>query len=339
MSERISRLEYCQYLLSSQTNYTLTHMAEHVESASHDTINRYLRGEKLKPSLVWEHVKSDIVISEGGFLLFDDTILDKDYSREIEGVRWQYSGNAHTIIRGIGVVTCVYVNPETQQFWVIDYRIFDPERDGKTKLEHIEDMFKHTLAYKKLAFYAVLMDTWYAAKTILLMIHDAHKLFYCPIRRNRLVKEDDSERYYVKVEELKWDEISQRDGKVVRLRHLPQAFKLKLFRVPISSHRTDYIVTNDISITTTQALQQVYAHRWKIEQFHRELKQLTGVEQCQCRKQRIQRNHIACSMLVWVRLKHWAYRSKTTVYQIKKNLYKDYLMQQLKNPTLGMAFA
>ena len=35
--------------------------------------------------------------------------------------------------------------------------------------------------------------------------------------------------------------------------------------------------------------------RWKIEEFHRELKQLTGVEACQCRQARIQRNHIACA--------------------------------------------
>ena len=35
--------------------------------------------------------------------------------------------------------------------------------------------------------------------------------------------------------------------------------------------------------------------RWKIEQFHRELKQTTGIEKNQCRKARIQCNHIACA--------------------------------------------
>jgi hypothetical protein len=37
--------DYCQYLLSSHTNYTLTHLAEHLQKFSHDTINRYLRNE------------------------------------------------------------------------------------------------------------------------------------------------------------------------------------------------------------------------------------------------------------------------------------------------------
>ena len=40
-------------------------------------------------------------------------------------------------------VSCIYMNPETEQFWVIDYRIFDPERDGKSKIEHVKDML-HT---------------------------------------------------------------------------------------------------------------------------------------------------------------------------------------------------
>ncbi len=41
-----TKLDYCQYLLSSQKNYTLTNLAEHLNFFSHDTINRYLRGEK-----------------------------------------------------------------------------------------------------------------------------------------------------------------------------------------------------------------------------------------------------------------------------------------------------
>jgi hypothetical protein len=35
----------------------------------------------------------------------------------------------------------------------------------------------------------------------------------------------------------------------------------------------------------------------KLRSFTPEIKQLTGVESCQCRKGRIQRNHINCAML------------------------------------------
>src|SRR5919112_211829 len=52
-----TKLDYCQYLLSSQVNYTLTNLAEHLKSFSHDTINRYLKGEKLTPRLLFEQVE------------------------------------------------------------------------------------------------------------------------------------------------------------------------------------------------------------------------------------------------------------------------------------------
>jgi len=47
-----SKLDYCQFLIGSQVNYTLTNLAEHLQSWSHDTINRYLRGEVLPPRRV-----------------------------------------------------------------------------------------------------------------------------------------------------------------------------------------------------------------------------------------------------------------------------------------------
>lgn len=41
------------------------------------------------------------------------------------------------VIDGIGFVTRVYVNPKTRYYWIIASRIYDPDRDGKTKLEHL----------------------------------------------------------------------------------------------------------------------------------------------------------------------------------------------------------
>ena len=76
-------------------------------------------------------------------------------------VRRQYSGNAHAIIKGIGLVNCVYVNPETDQFWLLDYRLFAPGADGKSKLDHVTDMLAQ-LAARQIPCRTVLMDSWYA---------------------------------------------------------------------------------------------------------------------------------------------------------------------------------
>ncbi len=54
---KFTKLDYCQYLLSSQINYTITNLAEHLENISHDQINYYLKKEKLTPRLLWDNVK------------------------------------------------------------------------------------------------------------------------------------------------------------------------------------------------------------------------------------------------------------------------------------------
>ncbi|MEH2279689.1 MAG: hypothetical protein V7K40_34240 [Nostoc sp.] len=106
--------------------------------------------------------------------------------------------------------------------------------------------------------------------------------------------------------------------------------------VTVSTDRTDFIATNDLSQNSTDVVQKVCKVRWHIEEFHRELKQLTGIESCQCRKGCIQRNHIACAILVWLRLKDLTYQTGQTIYQIQHGLLSNYLVQQLKRPAVPM---
>ena len=114
---------------------------------------------------------------------------------------------------------------------------------------------------------------------------------------------------------------------------------MKLFRVAWSTPRTEYIVTNDQTQDDTSAVQQQHRGRWKLEQFHRETKQLTGLESCPGRKARIVPNHSGCAILVWVRLKQVAEETKQTIYQVKHGVLSDYLRQQLKSPSIKMALA
>jgi hypothetical protein len=339
MKTSVTRLDYCQYLLVSQINYTLTNFADHCEKFSHDAINRYLRGERITPRLVWEHVRGQVVATPQGYVVFDDTVLDKNASFAIELVRRQYSGNAKTVIKGMGVVTCVYINPARDQFWLIDYRIYDPEGDGKSKLEHVREMLSNLVHQKQLPFYAVLMDTWYATKDLMLFIESLQKIYYCPLKSNRQVDDSGGQRAYCRVDSLPWCLEELTHGKRIKIRGFPKDYKVRLFRVEVSTHRTDWVVTNDPTQDSAEATQTVCGFRWKIEQLHREGKQLTGLERCQCRKARIQRNHIGCAFLVWVRLKEIATPTQQTVYQLKHNLLEDYLIQQLKNPSLKMRFA
>ena len=333
-----TKLDYCQYLLSSQVNYTITNMAEHLKSFSHDSINRYLKGEKLTPRLLFEQVEPLLEPNGKAYLLFDDTVLEKSLGPMIEVTRKQWSGNDKSVIRGIGVVSCVYVNPETERFWVIDYRIFDPQRDGLSKLDHVREMLR-SLAHRGVPFETVLVDAWYATKELMVLIERMDKKYYCPLKSNRQVDDSGGEHPYRRVDALGWSERELERGKLIKIKGFPKEHKVKLFRVVVHPRRTEWIVTNDLSRDSVHEAQKARGVRWKIEEFHREAKQLTGIERCQCRGGRLQRNHIACALLVWSRLKHLAYQSERTIYQIKHGLLRDYLVQQLKKPAVQMVLA
>ncbi len=285
-----SQLDYCQYLLSSQTNYTLTNLSKHLQEFSHDTINRYLRKEKFTPSSLWQNLKKDIQTSQEAGVIFDDTVLDKRASEKIELVRRQYSGTEHRVLRGIGLINCVYLNPEKSLFWVIDYRIYDPEGDGKTKLDHVAEMLNNLVYHKQLPFARVLMDSWYGSQKLMAMIDDLGKIYYCPLKKNRLVDDTGGVEKYKSVEKLNWNHFDEQLGKLIKIKNFPKDKKVKLFRVTVSTNRTEYVVTNDLTQQSTLDVKKKCAQRWKIEEFHRGLKQLTGLESCQCRHARIQRS-------------------------------------------------
>ena len=128
----------------------------------------------------------------------------KRYAKEIAIAQRQYSGNAGGIINGIGIVTCVYVNPELDRFWVIDYRIYDPRGDGKTKLAHVQEMLSVFVESRALAFSTVLMDSWYATKSVLLHIESLGKQYYCPLKSNRRVDDSNATQPYQCIDALEW---------------------------------------------------------------------------------------------------------------------------------------
>lgn len=330
------KLDYCEFLISSQINYTQTYLADHHEHYSHDSMNRFLRFDKMTPSLLWKNVSDDVVESENGYLIFDDMVLDKRHSQKSSLVRRQWSGNEKRVIRGIGVVTCVYVNPELKQFWLIDYRIYDPQGDGQSKVKHMLEMLDNVHYSKNLAYKTVLMDSWYASMEAMKHIEKLGKIYYCPIKSNRLVDDSDGISKHVNVKNLSWSETTQQEGKLVHLKKMPKGHRVKLFRLVLSTQRTDYVVTNDLTQDDLDATKQHCGIRWNIEQLHRESKQVTGIESCQCRVPRALRNHIACSFLVWIHLKRWADKAHTNIYRLKFSLLDNYMIDQLKNPPYPM---
>ena len=127
-------------------------------------------------------------------------------------------------------------------------------------------MLLNAVYHKQLAFHRVLMDTWYATKDLMLYIEQLHKIYYCPLKDNRLVDDSGALTPYRHVATLDWTRAEPQHGKLIKLKGFPKQHKVKLFRVVLSPQRTDYVVTNDLTQDDTQAVQDAGALRWKIEQ-------------------------------------------------------------------------
>jgi hypothetical protein len=143
----ITKARYVEYLISTPVNYTGTNLAAHLDGVSHDQISDFLAQEQFTSQHIWELAKPLINNTSDAFLILDDSVQEKKYSRKIENVYRQYSGNVHDVVNGIGVVNLVH-GTDSDGVYPIDYCIYDPELDGKTKNDHFLTMLKKAFTEK-----------------------------------------------------------------------------------------------------------------------------------------------------------------------------------------------
>jgi hypothetical protein len=328
----ITKKQNVEYLVSTPKNYTCTYLAEHLGDVSHDVVNDFLRQKRFMPREVWKLVKNRIDDSKEAFLIVDDSVHDKRYSRFIELVRAQYSGNEHRVVRGIGVISLVHSAGKDEDFYPLDYRVYAPDVDGKTKNDHFHEMFVNAVAHKQLQTRTILFDGWYASATNLKLIHRRHWTFFTTLKSNRLVSLS-KEQGYIHLEEIEWMPARLNSGIIVKLKEVP--FKVRLFKLVAPNGDIDWVITNDLDeALTAQVAEDSSDVRWQVEELHRGLKQLTGSEKCQCRAARAQRNHLACCYHAWVSLQVKAKELGQTLYALRSSLFNAYLRAELRHPRI-----
>lgn len=230
--------------------------------------------------------------SPEAFLRVDDSVQDKCYSRFIELVKLQYSGAEHGLVRGISIVNLVHSAGKRKDFYPIDYRIYAPDQDGKTKNEHFAEMLINAVFAKKIQAKRIWFDSWYASAENLKLVQRLGLSFFTTLKSNRMVSLSKAGGWNP-LNEIEWTPERLQNGVIVKLKEV--LFKVQLFKVVATDGNIDWVITNCPNETlTVQAVQETNDVRWQIEELHRGLKQLTGIETCPCRKGRSQRNHIAC---------------------------------------------
>jgi len=282
---------YVDFLIASQKQYSGLELSKvSPTKMTHDCVSRWLSKNKLTPKIVWQ-TAAPLVDPKTGYLIIDDSVLDKPYSRKIPMVKKQYSGKHHRLVNGIDLVNMLWTDGE--KMIPVDYRAYDPTRDGKTKNDHAQEMLDYA---EKRGFSPgyVLMDSWYSSIDNLKNIDRKDWKFIAALKENRLVSLIQGT--YLHVSELDWA------SKQVHEVWLKAFGWVLVSKIVFTSGDITYVATNDLSLTDAGTIRSHNDHRWKIETFHRGIKQCCGIERCYLTLERSQRNHILCAFLAFLKL-------------------------------------
>lgn len=299
---KCSRELYCSFLDVTATRYSalsLSEVAPDNPALSHDSISRWLAAEKVQPKDLWAIAKKE-VHGTSGILVFDDVVIDKSRSGKMELVNWQYSGSKHDKTKGIGVVNALW-QVSAEQYIPMDYRIWNPPEDGKTKNDHFRDMLSSTKA-RGLHPETVVADSWYSSLKNLKAVRSHGWDWVMGLHSNRLVGKPHKQLRDLNIPD---------EGLVTYLKGYGW---IRVFRFETSKGRTDYIGTSRTDLSREQ-VKEYFERRWSVEVLHRELKQTCGLARCQAKQGRAQRNHIGLSLLTWMRKHKRRLIDHTTMYQ------------------------
>ncbi len=111
----------------------------------------------------------------------------------------------------------------------MDYRLYNPDGDGNSKLDLCgPDAARGSVCPLQLPLNTVWMDSWYAAKKLMALIEGLGKLYYCPLKTNRLVDDSDGSEPYKRIDELQWNAIEAKCGKLIKICGFPKPKKVSI---------------------------------------------------------------------------------------------------------------
>ena len=188
-----------------------------------------------------------------GILVLDDSTLEKPYSERNALVYRHWSGKQKAVVNGINLITLLWT--DGVRCVPVDYRLFDKDRDGKSKNDHFAEML---LAAFKRGFNPALIcfDSWYASIENLKLCRSLNWHFLTRLKANRQIRVSGSSLQAVAEAGL-----CGGDGTIVWLKGFGE---IKVFRVRATNDASEYWATSLSQMTETEREIQSKA-AWRIE--------------------------------------------------------------------------
>ena len=153
------------------------------------------------------------------------------------------------------------------------------------------------------------MDAWYGSVGNLRHIRELNWHFMTNLKSNRKVSV--SKGVYIPVGSL---DFTDKQAKRVWLKEYGYVL---VRRIAATNGDTTHVATSDLSLTDEGDFLGHWSHRWNIEEFHRGIKQTTGIEKCYSVKASSQKTHIFASFIAFIKLELRRLRAKISWYEQK----------------------
>jgi putative transposase len=304
---------YTRFLIANKNNYSGVELAKvKSQELSHDSISKWLREKEPDVQNLWPYVEK-MVDKKVGYIVVDDSVLDKSYSKKNELTNWHYSGNVHGLVNGIDIVNLLWTNGD--ECIPVDYRIYQTKekKEYKTKNDHFQDLLNRVKTLDFKPFY-VLADAWYGSVANMKFIDKKKWKFIFGAKENRLVSI--TKNVYVHISDLDWTK------KQVQKVWLKEYGYVLVARIVFKDESVRYVVTNDLKLTKFSELKGHNDHRWNIETFHRGIKQTTGIEKCYSILEKSQRSHIFACFVAFIKLEYTRIQDHISWYEQKAQLIR-----------------
>jgi putative transposase len=323
---RCQATDSIDFLIASPKTFSCTEAAAvqppAPDAPSHDAFTRLLLRLEPDPEALWQEARA-LVPRAGGVLVLDDSTLDKPYAKAIELVTRHWSGKHHAVVRGINLTTLLWTDGD--RHIPCDYRIYDKATDGLTKNDHFAAMLR---AAKEWGFApdCVAFDGWYSGLDNLKLIRGLGWRWLTRLKANRRVNRDRRGNQAV------GETAIEPGGTVV---HLEGYGLIRVFRIVSRDGDTEHWATDDLAMDDLTRL-GLAERTWAIENYHRGLKQCCGVERCQARAGRAQRNHVGMAIRAFLRLERHFYATGISWYEAKARIVRGAVRAYIANPLYGL---
>jgi putative transposase len=236
---------------------TCSAMSDAFDSVSHDQLTRTLQGTWSGHTLLNLALRLLFTVA-GGYLIVDDTVVEKPYARLLGEAAWVWSSKQRKVVFGVAVVLLVWTDGQVRL--PVAFRLW--YKGGPSKFILALELLSYARNRLRCKPQFVLFDSWYPSKPLLKRLGDYGWYFVCQLKKNRRFEGRALSQYR---QQPYWQATGYVSGDI---------------KVFVVRYRRKYYATNRLSLSA-QEVRSLYRKRQEVEEVMKVLKSQLSREACQ----------------------------------------------------------